>query len=146
MSDGFAVLEQHIANLRRMSTFVRDAAPAIAVEMRRTIEAQIAAGVGPDGTPWAPRKPTTRGRNVKRGGPVLVNAAKALEVKAEGTVIIARLTGVEARHQLGAVRGGVKRPILPDTRTGAAMPAPLARAINTVLARRFAQTMGTRTT
>jgi len=128
MSDGAAALDAQIARLRRLPTLVQSAAPGVARALELELQKQIAAGEGPGGAAWRPRAD---------GSKPLQNAAKALTVTAVSTVVIARITGVEARHHLGAVRGKVKRQILPT----AGLPQPMARAIETVVTREFTKIM-----
>lgn len=123
-------MQRQIDRLRALARLVPGGAPAVADAMRGVIVDNIASGVGPDGVPWAP---TEEGRVALRG------AAKALDVRALDTVVVATLTGVEARHHLGAVRGGEKREILP---TGASIPRPMVDAIGEALAAEFKRTMG----
>jgi hypothetical protein len=125
MSNGAAQLDGQIARLRELAKLVPSAAPAVAVAMSDVIVANIARGVGPDGAPW---ERTEEGKQPLRG------AAKALEVRAVGTVVVATLTGPEARHHLGAVRGGVRREILP---TGGTIPGPMVDRIERAVTDRF---------
>lgn len=129
MADGRAALRAQIARLRKLSGLTKDVAPKVARAVERELRAQIAAGKGPDGKPWKRRQD---------GGQPLRNAAAALSVRAVGDVIVVRLDGVEARHHLGAVRGGVRRQIIP---TGS-MPDALTRAIEEVVTREFRSIMG----
>lgn len=131
MADGHAALERHIRRLRELDKLGERAAPAVAKALERELVANVRAGVGPDGTPW----PAT-----EDGHKPLQGASKALSVRAVGTVVVARLTGIHARHHLGAVRGGVRRPILP-TKT---IPEPVTKAIASVLEDEFKRTMGVR--
>lgn len=129
MADGRALLRAQIARLRKLEGLTKDVAPKVARAVERELRAQIAAGKGPDGKPWKPRQD---------GGQPLRNAASALSVRAVGDVIVVRLDGVEARHHLGAVRGGVRRQIIP---TGS-MPDAVSRAIEQVVTREFRAVMG----
>ena len=117
MADPSAGLRDHIARIRTLGTqLAENVAPPTAVALKRQIDASIAAGVSPDGTPL---RPTQDGRVPLR------NAAQAARVRAVGTTVIARVKGaptkgglgVEERHHLGAVRGGkggrLRRPLLP---------------------------------
>lgn len=131
MADGTAALNAHIARLRALPKLAREAAPDVAHELESELRKQIAAGEGPDGAKWEPRKDD--------GGKPLVGAAKALRIAAVGTTVIARLVGPEARHNSGRARGGVKRQILPSKQ----LPRPLVLAIKRVLTDRFRETMGT---
>lgn len=130
MPDGRAALDAQIKRLRSLPrALTRDAAPKIAKAVELEIRAQIARGVGPDGKPW---------KATEAGGRPLRHAAEHVTVVAVGDVIVVRVDGVEARHHLGAVKGGVKRPIIP---TGA-LPDPIARAIGRVIAEQFRAHMG----
>lgn len=137
MSDqGAAEMDAMSAKLRAVSGMVARSAPEVALALEGELQRNIAAGVGPDGKPW---KPTADGRAP------LANAAAALSVKAHGTVVLATLDGVEARHHLGVVRGSSKerwlaRPILPNAK----IPAPVTRAIHSALERDFLNTVGAR--
>jgi hypothetical protein len=68
-----------------------------------------------------------------------VNAAKALSVTHVGAeAIVAKITGVEAKHANGWVRGGIARPMLPVAGT---IPDGVATAIDDALTREFSRTM-----
>lgn len=69
--------------------------------LRQTIAAQTTAY----GVPWAPGK---------YGQPLLVNAAAAIQYTVNGRKLRVRLTGIEAKHHFGAVRGGRRRNIIPN--------------------------------
>jgi hypothetical protein len=129
VADGRAVLEAQIRRLNELPGMVREAVPEVRDEVRAELLAQADRGETPEGTPW---KPT------QSGGKALRNASKHLEVTARGTVVIATLTGHYARHDLGAVKGKVKRKIMPSAR----MPQPVAEAIRKVYERRFRERMG----
>jgi len=129
MSDGNAALQAQIDRLHKLSTLGARTAPELARELEREIKAQIARGEGPDGKPW----PLT-----KDGKQALQHAAKSLTVAAVGAdTIVVRIAGVEARHHLGHVRGGIVRQIIPTR----GIPDPLVRVIQRVLAESFQQTM-----
>jgi len=128
LADGFAALDRQIRRIRELGQLAEESAPAVAAAVKKEVTAQIARGVGPDGKPW---KPT------KSGEKPLQNAGKALTVRAVGPVVVLRLTGYHARHHLGAVKGGVRRPILPTRR----IPDPVTRAIKTVVTRQFRKVM-----
>lgn len=127
-SAGHESLRGMIAKLKQLKKLPEQAAPSVAVALDSEIKRNIAAGVGPDGTPW----PKT-----KDGRQPLVNAGRALKVTAIGSVVVARLDGHHARHHLGAVKGKVKRPILPSKK----VPAPVAKAITRVVTAEFAKVM-----
>ena len=131
MPSGVEVLREQIRRLHELEGIAEDVAPEVAEAVEKEMRAQIRRGEGPDGRPW---KPTRDGRRPLR------NAAKALTVNAVGTVIVLELGPPYARHHLGAVRGRVRRPILPTRR----IPTPMTRAIKRVVERRFEKTMGVR--
>lgn len=119
-----------IARVRQLGDLVDEAAPEIAKALELELQLQIAAARGPGGAAWAPRK--------SDGGKALQGAAAQLTVRVVGRVVIARLVGVEARHHLGYVRGGVQRQILPT----AGIPDPMVRSIRKVLDRKFGELAG----
>lgn len=120
-----AQLQGMIERLRALPTeLVRTSAPHIAARGVEYMRRGIAAQVGPDGEPWPP---------TQTGKPALVNAAKALSTHVEDTRIVWTLTGPEALHNNGRVRGGERRQILPSRR----LPQPLSRAIQAVLGDHF---------
>jgi hypothetical protein len=128
MRDGRAKLDEQIARLRGLIGMPARVAPKVATVVDRKLRENIAAGIGPDGKPWA----------LTQDGKVpLRNAGKSLTVSATGPVVLARVNGVEARHHLGAVKGGIIRRILPTKR----MLAPMTAAIREVLAGEFRATM-----
>lgn len=131
MSNGLAALDAHIRRLRDLEHLVPDAAPDVARVVDAELRAQIAAGRGPDGVPL---ERTQDGRVPLRG------AAKALRVRAIGSVVLCTLDGPEALHDQGRARGGVRRQILPSGK----IPQPITKAIDAVIADRFRKTMGAR--
>lgn len=125
MTSGDDALRAMIAQLEALpGALTEEAAPEIARELQAEITRQIAAGTDPHGTPW---DPTLKGQRP------LTNAASALRVTAVGSTVVARLTGPEALHHRGAVKGGKVRQILPSHE----ITAPVANAIRVVLDRRF---------
>lgn len=129
MSNGSAQLDAMIRRIRAIKGLAKSAAPEIATVLKSTLDANISSARGPDGKPWAP---------TQSGKAPLRNAGARVDVKAVGTVILARLTGVEVRHHRGTARGHVRRQILP-TRF---IPEPLSKAIGKVLSRRFGEITG----
>lgn len=130
MGDALQDIDRKIAQLRQVSGLARDVAPDIARVVELELRANIARGVAPDGTPW----PLTEDGRVP-----LRNAAQAVSVRASGDQIVVTLGGVESRHHLGAVRGGIARPLIPST-----LPPALAEKVDAVIMRAFAQAMGAR--
>lgn len=129
VSGDFDVLDEQIARLRALPTLPEKCAQLVAravdTELRRT----IAAGETPDGVPW---QKTIEGKTPLR------NAAHSLRVRAEGTTIVITLDGVEARHHYGAVRGHVRREIIP---TGD-LPIAMARTIDRIVTEQWRFVMG----
>lgn len=132
MGDAIPEIQRHIERLRELALLPRDVAPAIAETLHEALNRQIAAGKGPDGKTWAPRKAD--------GGRPLEDAAQALAVVSVGTYVLARLKGPEARHHLGRAKGGTVRQILPTK----SLPAPLVQAFEAVIGEQFARTMETK--
>lgn len=128
MAEGAATLDSWIARLRDLRRLPERAAELVAPALERELLANVANGVGPDGAAW----PLTQDGRV-----ALQGARRGLTVRAVGSVALARLEGIFARHHRGAVRGGVRRPILPSGKT----PAPIVVAIREVVAREFQRTM-----
>lgn len=119
MAQGPEVLSALAAKLRGLGHVAEELAAVGAPALRKELEANIAAGKGPDGEPW---KPTLQGKQP------LQHAAKALTVDAVGTAIVATLTGPEALHDIGAARGHVQRRILPKGQLNAPVIAALEKA------------------
>jgi len=125
MRDGGAELEAMIKRIREIPKLARRAAPEAAKAVRGVLDEQIAAGTSPTGERWAPRKAD--------GGRALEHAGDALAVAPIGTRIFCKLSGPEARHDVGRVKGGTIRKILPST----GIPPKMAEAISDVLDREF---------
>lgn len=121
-----------IAKLKALPrVLVKDMMPAIAEIMREDLKATIAAGTTPEGEPWKPRKAD--------GSRPLEGAAKALHVAAVGASVFVRLTGINAKHHWGAVRGGTKRRIIY---TGTTLPPRVLAKIQALATERFKAHMG----
>lgn len=123
-----AVLQTWADRIRELETLgersLSRVARVVEIEAKRT----AAAGLDPEGRPW-PR--------TKRGARALPNADKAIAVRAIGRSIAMRLSGPEARHHLGRVRGGVRRQILPTVR----IPPRMDAAIREVVRDEFRRTV-----
>lgn len=129
-SAGFARLQEQIDRIRSLPVeLVKRAGPEIAKEGLAEVTANVARAVGPDGTPWA---------KTQSGDAPLRNAASHVTVKAEGTRIVFRVSGVDAKHHRGRVKGGERRPIIPVK----SIPQPLTIAIKRVLGKHFKNVMG----
>lgn len=122
----FDALQAQIRRLQDLPGAGERYAPEVAEVLQVGISRQIAAGTDPAGTPWQP---------TKEGKRPLQHAAGALTCFAAGNVVIAKLTGLEALHHMGAVKGKIRRQILPS----AQIPAPITAAISEVVTRRLRQ-------
>lgn len=105
----FTDLDRMIAKCREIPAITRRAAPDVATAMREDITRTIDAGTDAEGKAWAPRKAD--------GTQPLENAARAVRVVVADTRILARVTGPEARHHTGRVKGGTQRGIIPTRLT-----------------------------
>lgn len=121
-----ATLERRVSALASMPVAISSIAPTVAGEIRDIIAANIAAQRAPDGTPWPP---------TEDGKPALVHAMRSVDVRAVGTTVVITVNGVESRHDLGAVKGGARRQIVPYGRT----PDPMREAVDRVAQRVIAQ-------
>jgi len=129
MADGAVVLAEQIARLRSLGSLPKRSAPQVATALDPVMREQIASAVGPDGKAW----PKT-----EDGHEPLQGAMRAVTIKAVGTVVLIRVEGHHARHHIGAVKGGKRRPIIP---TGP-IPTPMIKAITKVVEDDFRRTMG----
>jgi hypothetical protein len=117
-------LDAMIASTRGLSSMVDDCMPALTRVVRQNIERTIAAGTTSYGEAWEPKQDGSR---------PLVNAANALTVVPNGRTIYVQLTGAEARHHLGRVKGKRKRGIIPER----GLPSSMANDMRAVLQRAF---------
>lgn len=127
---GDAELDAMIARIRKVPALGRLAAPEVALVVEEEIKRTIAAGETPDGAAWAPRKVD--------GGRALEHAAKAVHCAAIGSIVFVRLTGIEARHHAGRIRGRVKRQVIPTD----SIPASMAARIRAAITKTFAAEVG----
>jgi len=118
---GAAVLAGPLAALRAIEGLAERAAPAVARELERQILANVAASRDPDGRAW-PR--------TLDGHAPLQGVAKDLRVTARGSRVVATISGVGARHNLGAVKGGRLRQVLPSLRVPGAMAEAIKSAVD----------------
>jgi phage gpG-like protein len=128
MSDAASAIDDMIARLQALEKAPEIIAREVARDLEREIRRDIAAGEGPDGAKWPPRKD---------GGKPLANAGAALKVSVHKTVVVAQLHGPTAMHHLGRGRGGVRRQILPDR-----APAKTVKVIQATLERLAAGKLG----
>jgi hypothetical protein len=117
-------LNAMIARLRGIPDLVKSALPECAAECKAIIAENVAAQRGPDGAAWQPGA---------KGQPILKDAAGAVSAQAIGNAIVISLSGINAKHHLGAVRGGIARPIIPTRKA----PQAMTKAIERVLVRRL---------
>lgn len=125
---GHAALSAHIERIRSLEDFGEKTAPEIARAVEGVIKGNVARGVDPDGKAWPP---------TEDGHTPLQNVGESLRVRAVKSSIVCRLEGRHARHNLGRVKGGKRRQVLPTS----SIPAAFDRAIRRVLEARFLQTM-----
>lgn len=130
MADGATELRRQIARLRELGNLTTVSAPAVARTVKAETLKQTRKGVGPDGKAWTP---------IKTGERPFKNVAQNLKVSAIGSTVVMILTKHHARHHLGAVKGGIKRPIIPTDK----IPEPMTRAITRVATGEFHRIMET---
>lgn len=106
---GLQSLDAMIVALEHLEKFQERLAPIFADEGKRMVAECIDTQSDPYGVPW---EPSVTGR-----GPMLTNALAALTVsqsKRKGRALVfLKLSGVEAQHNFGQVKGGRKRMMLP---------------------------------
>ena len=127
--DGYAQLEAFRRRIARVKDLPKRAAPVVAAELERITREHIAKGVDPDGRPWPLRQDGKR---------ALQTAGNGLSSRAVGTVALVRLDGKSVLHHLGAVRGGIKRQILPGRR----LPPEYVKAVRAAVVREFRELQG----
>lgn len=123
-----ATLDQWIARVRALPELGKRAAPDVADMIESELRRTMGAGQSPDGTPL---KPTLEGEVPLTGSP------KVLGVAAISGTVYVRLTGIEAAHHLGRVRGRNARHLIPVD----VLPPLMAAATERILAQHFADTM-----
>jgi hypothetical protein len=129
-TEGFESLGRMLETLRTLPRALTvEAAPEIADALREHVVKTIDAGTTPDGVPW---KPTEKGTQPLR------DAARNVFAFAIGSYVYIRVTGIEARHHLGTVKGRVKRQIIFE---GTKLPPPLIAEIKRIMAKRYAAHM-----
>ena len=125
-----ASLGRMIEQLSNLGDVAKTIAPAVAVALVKDITRQIARSEAPDGSKW---------KLTKEGSRPLVHAAKALTSSVVGSVAIIKLTGVEARHHYGIVKGGIKRQILPDYKVSTAAERAIQDVLDIEMNKRLAK-------
>jgi len=117
-----------IFKLRELGQSTEQIAGDIAPELRKAFEENISSSVSPDGEKWEP---------TLDGQAPLQTASKSLGVASIGSKVLIALSGVEARHNYGRVRGGKIRKIVPTKIT-----EQISKIITDVATRRFKMIMG----
>jgi hypothetical protein len=125
VSDATAALDAMIASVRKMETLVADSMPALTAAVRGEVERTIAGGTDAYGQKWEP---------TKKGERPLQHAAAAVTVMSVNRTIFVQVSGVEARHHLGHVKGGRKRAIIPDR---GELPDTMANSLRSVIEQAF---------
>lgn len=105
MSGTVVELNRMIAALEALKHTPEQLVNIVREELDAHLRSTIAAQTTAYGDPWKPSK---------YGQPLLVNAAAALRYTVTGTKLRVTLTGIEAKHHFGAVRGGRARRIIPN--------------------------------
>lgn len=90
MSGGHVRLREMIGELAKLDGMAQLTAEEAAPLVEAALKATAAAGVSPEGQPWAPRK--------KDGGRAMVNAAAHVSARAVGSVVKVALDGVDVFH------------------------------------------------
>lgn len=121
-------IQSLIFKLRELGKSTDEIASDIAPELKKGLEENISAARSPDGKAWQP---------TLEGEAPLQNAGKALGVAAIGSKVLAVVSGVEARHNYGKVRGGKVRQIIPTKITD-----QISKIVQSVASRRFKMIMG----
>lgn len=124
MASAVAQLNKQIARLRKYAVSAHEFAPDAAAELEKQILANADAQQGPDGKAW----PAT-----KSGDAPLRNVREHLRVVADGSRVVARLTGHYVNQSTGWTRGNVARPIMPTRK----MSQPMTKAIQVALKKRL---------
>lgn len=126
---GHAELEAYVARLRRLPTMLERAASKCAEAVDQAINASLAAGHGPSGQVWAPRKDGK--------APLQTAPGRATTTRAAGTTIVTALGPIGFVMAQRGFRGTAPRPVLPNKLT-----PNLIAALKTPLRDEFNKTMG----
>lgn len=126
--DADAKLATFIQRLRDMKNVAADVARETAPLVERALRSSAAAGVDPDGTPWAA---------TEKGKRALPNAASAIRAVARGSAVDVILAGVYVFHHFG--KGMPERRLIPGR---GAIPAPVVAALREGARRVFRRLAG----
>lgn len=115
-------LDDWIRKLRANREWLISVMPEVARAVEAHLRSTAAAGTTPDGEAWAPKK--------HEGGRALPDAASAITLKPQGTVLLIKLGYPYGFHN-GAKEGGAmpRRQVIPRDRT----PASVNEVINATL-------------
>jgi hypothetical protein len=127
---GMKDLDGLIKRFVELPEAVTEHVPAAAKAAEQELLKTIRAGTDPYGEPWLPVQTGDR-----KGQQAMVNASKALTTTTVGNKIFFKLKAPEARHHRGWVKGGVKRPVIPEK--GQRLPAKMREAIFDVVREAF---------
>lgn len=128
-SKAFDALNEQIRKLNQLSNgFPEKVAPLVGAAGKEELKKQASAQEGPTGKAWEPSE---------EGKDVLVNSGNKVRVTVEGTSVTFSIRSPEARHNIGAVKGGKKREILPNAR----IPQKMTKAITNVVTGEFQAVM-----
>lgn len=125
-------LSEMIASLVKLQDTAATTAD-VAVVVKRDMAETLAAGTDAYGKAWPLVKSGER-----KGERALVDIAKAVKVKATEDTVTITVSGINARHHYGNVKGGTERPSIPNKD---AIPDKMAADIQAALGARFAEIM-----
>lgn len=128
-AEAYEALDAQIQRLRAVKLVAEEAAPKVAVRLKKIIDLQVLQGLGPDGKPWQ--------RNADLSIS-LAGAARAITVEAHGKVIQVKVGFPFSFHNTGNTRGGIRRQIIPTN----TLTAPLTQAIKEVIEEHIAEAVG----
>lgn len=126
---GHDELEAYVARLRRLPGMLERAAGKCAESVDKAINASLAAGHGPNGQVWAPRKDGK--------APLQTAPGRATRTRASGTTIITVLGETGFVFAQRGFRGVAPRPVLPNK-----LSPEMIEAIKAPLRDEFNKTMG----
>lgn len=122
-------MDAQIRKLNQLANgFPERVAPLVGAAGKEELKKQATAQEGPDGKPW---------EKSEEGKDVLVNSGNKVRVTIEGTSVTFSIRSPEARHHIGAVKGGKRREILPNAR----IPQKMTKAITKVVTGEFQAVM-----
>lgn len=129
VTDGAVVLRGWVEKLRKLESMGDRVIADVAKEIERELQTTARNERTPDGRAWPEKK--TQGR-------ALAHASDKVRVRVARGAVVVSLTGHYARHHLGAVRGKVRRELIPTGK----IPDAMTKAIRRVVEREFRAIMG----